>query len=649
MHRTARPRRGQRPASGSKVTRFTRTVLAAVVALVAVGVGAPPASAAPGDEFTFVGHGWGHGRGMGQYGALGYAVDHGWDYTRILDHFYGGTTLGTAPDSVIDVELLSHGASWVIVAGNDLRVNGVAVPGGGMDAVLVDRIGTNQYRVRAGTGCESTSWTPVGAGTYAGPVELTVPTQSGFENLIRTCVAGNNMRAYRGSIVVKDDARASANRAVVTNRVTTENYLRGVVPRESPDSWGSLGGGRGMEALKAQAVAARSYALAGGSRPSGAKTCDTISCQVYLGAAEVGWSGSAYVVTKTLDGPNSNIAIGATSGEVRRTAGGAIARTEFSSSTGGHTAGGAFPAVVDEGDDISSNPNHTWTTRMTAAQLAQRLKLPTGVGVSRIRVTKRSGAGDMGGRVTELTWVGTNGVTYRSAAGPEQDTIRSLLGLKSNWFTITGVQRGEAEKVVKALYQDVLGRGVDPSGLATWTDYVIRTESAWDLAERIVTSRERMNKLVAAQYRSALLREPEPGGLENWVRHLEAGRGVYDLMVGIYGSAESLQKLGGNDVGTWVGSMYEAILGRPAAAAEKEFWTDQARRRGRASVVASIASSDEAGMRRLTVYYQTFMQRGVDASGRATFLPMMTGRGDFDVPVRLGSSPEYWNRAQSRF
>ena len=44
------------------------------------------------DEATFRGHGYGHGRGMSQWGALGYAVDHGWSGTRILDHYYRGTT-----------------------------------------------------------------------------------------------------------------------------------------------------------------------------------------------------------------------------------------------------------------------------------------------------------------------------------------------------------------------------------------------------------------------------------------------------------------------------------------------------------------------------------------------------------------------------
>ena len=45
---------------------------------------------------VITGHGWGHGVGMSQWGAYGYAL-HGWDATRILIHYFPGTTLGTHP------------------------------------------------------------------------------------------------------------------------------------------------------------------------------------------------------------------------------------------------------------------------------------------------------------------------------------------------------------------------------------------------------------------------------------------------------------------------------------------------------------------------------------------------------------------------
>ena len=59
------------------------------------------AQPAPPSPVTFLvqGKGWGHGRGLGQWGALGYALK-GWTSAQILDHFYGGTTTGTVDASV---------------------------------------------------------------------------------------------------------------------------------------------------------------------------------------------------------------------------------------------------------------------------------------------------------------------------------------------------------------------------------------------------------------------------------------------------------------------------------------------------------------------------------------------------------------------
>ena len=71
-----------------------RIAFLAVVALVAIVV-SPTTAQAAGDEATFVGHGYGHGRGMGQYGAYGYAANFGWPYGGILARYYGGTTLAT--------------------------------------------------------------------------------------------------------------------------------------------------------------------------------------------------------------------------------------------------------------------------------------------------------------------------------------------------------------------------------------------------------------------------------------------------------------------------------------------------------------------------------------------------------------------------
>ena len=111
-------------------------------------------------------------------------------------------------------------------------------------------------------------------------------------DLLGVCKAGGLVDHYRGSIHAANGT-AGENRTV--NSVPIESYLRGVVPRESPASWGLAGGGAGANALRAQSVAARSYALTQ-NRYSYAQTCDSSACQVYGGA---GWRVAASSTTAT--------------------------------------------------------------------------------------------------------------------------------------------------------------------------------------------------------------------------------------------------------------------------------------------------------------------------------------------------------------
>jgi peptidoglycan hydrolase-like amidase len=85
-------------------------------------------------------------------------------------------------------------------------------------------------------------------------------------------------RTYRGYIEVFGNAR---NTLTIVNELPLEDYLLGVVPNElSPSTYGQL------EALKAQAVAARTYAIknVGQSKLEGYDICNTDACQVYMGA-----------------------------------------------------------------------------------------------------------------------------------------------------------------------------------------------------------------------------------------------------------------------------------------------------------------------------------------------------------------------------
>lgn len=609
--------------------------LATGVTLVLCSIIGLPSTAVADASVTITGHGFGHGRGMGQYGAYGYAVNYGWTYQSILAHYYGGTTLTTIADRIIDVELTAMSGKDAAICAPGLTVNGTAA---GHGCVLVRRASAGVFTVYTGDnyqGSGDPGWVPWVTTVGVQIVIASTADQSVLANLPRVWDSTTSSHGYRGSIVVTD----AGPTMYVFNRVSAETYVRGVLPREVPASWGSAGSGKGMQALMTQAVAARSYALSGTPRTSGALVCDTTSCQVYGGAYT--WaSGAAAPVAS--ENSLTDSAVSGTAGQVLMLAG-RIARTEFSSSTGGWTAGGTFPAVVDDGDATSNNAYHNWTTTTTLSAIASAL----GTGAIRtISVTGRNGLGADGGRVTQVTVVTTTGATSTYSGA----TVRSALGLKSDWFSINAVSEAVAQAVVKALYADILGRAPDPSGLVTWTNQIMWSGNASSTATGLTYSTERLVVLVTQQYQAALHRTPEPGGLNTWVRVLQIGWTVPDLQAGIYGSDESLSVLGNGDLQTWVGALYTNLLGRTAQPWETAVWATYATKYGRPAAVSGITHSEEAAVVRLTAYYQAMLGRVPDPSGLKTWVPLLVnGNGDLLMPIRIGESEEYWARAQTRF
>ena len=359
-----------------------------------VGPSAGPVRAFPGSHVKLTGHGWGHGRGMGQFGAQGFATIYGWNYNQILERYYSNTTMGDAGNPPISVHITR-------IDGRDVIVEGSTRAGG----VLVRRVGANQFHVYTGAGC---------GGPWSGPSVETGPVHLNSSSTLVLCDTDGSRRQYRGRFEVVDGAGTSR----LVNHLDTQGYLYGVVPRESPSSFH-------IEALKAQSVAARSYALSANCPHTAyANVDDTTFCQVYGGKAR----NSENLETV-------NAAVDATAGQVRRHSNGLIARTEFSSSTGGYTAGGTFPAVIDEGDAVASNPNHTWTAEVPVASI-QGAYPHIGTLLS-VDVTSRNGLGDWGGRVRELVLRGTHGNQVLSG-----DTFRSKFGLKSDWFLVTNNATG---------------------------------------------------------------------------------------------------------------------------------------------------------------------------------------------------------------
>jgi len=164
---------------------FILAMLTFGACLVAPGWPVPAAASPyPSPTVELAGHGWGHGRGMGQYGALGYALQ-GWQYPQILDHFYGGSQSGANPAPSMSVRLTSFDGNDTIVVQEQSHLSTPVDGGAGRYAALrAHLIGPNQFEVDSGPTCQG-PWTPLAAST-AGPVTFNPATPTPSSSMDRS-------------------------------------------------------------------------------------------------------------------------------------------------------------------------------------------------------------------------------------------------------------------------------------------------------------------------------------------------------------------------------------------------------------------------------------------------------------------------------
>ena len=392
------------------------------------------------------GHGNGHGRGLSQYGSLGWATKLSASWQDILNFYYGGSgrTLATlteadavaTPGGVMSVRLQTLDAQSTAVISDNVTASWTGAAGA-YGALVARMVANNVYDIYAAptATCAADVENPTGftliGDNVAGPIDFvssqgSVPTAIAPTDLLGICeppsttFKNGRIRYYRGSIRATIDILG--NRRTV-NLLNAEAYLRGVVPRESPAGWGDIAGGLGMNALRAQSVAARSYSLSE-ARYTYAKTCDTEDCQVYGGAAlrTVGSKTAAVIEDKRTDQ-----AIVDTTGYVIKDSRNTIMRTEFTSSNGGRTAGGQFPAQLDNGDIAADAALQSWSRLLSSADLQRAFPA---IGVFTSITTSHDGlGGDWNGYTTSVVITGTAGSVTRTGW-----QFRNDFDLNSPWY-----------------------------------------------------------------------------------------------------------------------------------------------------------------------------------------------------------------------
>jgi SpoIID/LytB domain protein len=537
-------------AVGARLLRFL--LVCALASAVPIG-GTPEAHAA--STFAIAGKGWGHGIGLSQWGARGFAEVAGYDHEQILGHYYQGTTLAVTRPRTLTVNLdaaRGNRASWILragVAGRRLVVNGATAPAdssyrftaSGSSVEVRDAATGSLWRTFGGPVrvaqngplveyseetnpllSYSSGWTRGAAsvhsgggyahastagatmtvrfrgtsiawvgpkapsygraevildGTSRGTVsqyassvsnQQTVWSISGLPEGEHTLViraTGTKDAASTGSAIVADalDIRGAAasvrdvsllqivntsgpfdrtyvryrgvfriqpesGRVRLLNELDAESYLYGVVPREMPSSWH-------MEALKAQAVAARSYAYT--------ETRSELYCTVYSQVYHGHSIGSDRSRPTMHEAARSNSAVNSTWRQVARY-GPSIVRAFYFASSGGHTAnvedvwgGSPQPYLTGVPDPYETRVSpatgapwaNSWGSPVSysGSALATALRLSSPVTAAVPSIAKS-------GHVRSVAITMANG-TKTQLNG---DTFRSRLRMRSTMFTING-------------------------------------------------------------------------------------------------------------------------------------------------------------------------------------------------------------------
>jgi stage II sporulation protein D len=364
--------------------------------------------------FIIRGGGNGHGVGMSQYGAYGYAL-HGKSYRFILAHYYQGTSLETVdPEQIVRVLIQTGSASF----SGATKAGSKNVKAG--TTFSVEALADGQLVLSGPAGKR--------IGTFAAPLKVTGPGP--------LTVPGRG--SYRGALEFRPDGSGGVE---TINALALDDYVQGVVAAEMPSSWS-------MQALDAQAVAARTYALTsdvGGS-----------AYELYSDTRSQEYGGVGAETART------NAAVAATRGQVV-TYHGSPAITYFFSSSGGYTEDvqDAFPGaspepwlvgVPDPYDGAGGDPYHLWVYRLSLASAAGKLSGLVKGSLVGIQVTRHAGASP---RILSASIVGSGG-----AAGTSGIDLEQRFGLLSTLAAFTTITTN-AGTVAATVRQQPVGHSPD--------------------------------------------------------------------------------------------------------------------------------------------------------------------------------------------
>jgi hypothetical protein len=201
---------------------------------------------------------------------------------------------------------------------------------------------------------------------------------------------------------------------------------------------------------------------------------------------------------------------------------------------------------------------------------------------------------------------------------------------------------------VMQLYRDLLGREVDPAGLATWTgelDTGLETRS--EVALGLGSSTEFRVRELQQMYATLLKRSLDDSGATSWLGFLQAGGTMEQVEAGILGSPEYYERRGaGTDAG-FLNAVYSDVLGRAIDSAGLTTWVPGLQAgQNHTAIAQAILDSLESNTRQVEGIYHWLLGRDADPSGLATFVGAANqGVSDEAIAADIAGSSEYMSRA----
>ncbi|MGH4120699.1 SpoIID/LytB domain-containing protein [Clostridium sp.] len=242
-------------------------------------------------------------------------------------------------------------------------------------------------------------------------------TPNNVSNTIK--ITSNYTRNYLGTMAFKIDS----SKVLPINTVYIEDYLKGVVGKEMSDSFP-------IEALKAQAIAARNYALVNKGKHSskGYSLCDTTCCQVYGG-----YDASLKNVIAAVDSTKGTLLLSGTS----------LVSAYYSASDGGYTEASenvwssSRPYLKAKYDSFDGyDTNYLWNKTYTSSQINGLFLLKLPISSTFVKIDLDTITEFPSGRIENISLIFKNPLGVEYTLSYSKESARTFLNFKSALYNV---------------------------------------------------------------------------------------------------------------------------------------------------------------------------------------------------------------------